>query len=89
MSLGDILTKRDVAEFLQVSERTVEQRMSEGSIPYVYKTGMTSKSLRLGAGKVASALSDDIPFALRQATVFLGVSPQMMSSAEVSEDKRL
>jgi hypothetical protein len=25
MSLGDILTKRDVAEFLQVSERTVER----------------------------------------------------------------
>ena len=35
MSSGDILTKRDVAELLQVSERTVERRMSEGSIPYV------------------------------------------------------
>ena len=90
MSLGDILTKRDVAEFLQVSERTVERRMSEGSIPYVYKRGTTSKSLRLAvdpsAGKVASALRDDIPFALRQAAVFLGVSPQMMSG-EVSECK--
>jgi excisionase family DNA binding protein len=35
MSTGDILTKRDVAELLQVSERTVERWMSEGSIPYV------------------------------------------------------
>jgi excisionase family DNA binding protein len=35
MNLGDILTKRDVAEFLQVSERTVERWVSEGSIPYV------------------------------------------------------
>ena len=34
MSGGDILTKRDVAELLQVSERTVERWMSEGSIPY-------------------------------------------------------
>jgi excisionase family DNA binding protein len=33
MSAGDILTKRDVAELLQVSERTVERWMSEGSIP--------------------------------------------------------
>ena len=35
MSTGDILTKRDVAELLQVSERTVERWMSEGTIPYV------------------------------------------------------
>lgn len=35
MSTGDILTKRDVAELLQVSERTVERWMSEGSIPDV------------------------------------------------------
>jgi excisionase family DNA binding protein len=35
MSTGDILTKRDVAELLQVSERTVERWMAEGSIPYV------------------------------------------------------
>ena len=35
MPAGDILTKRDVAELLQVSERTVERWMSEGSIPYV------------------------------------------------------
>jgi excisionase family DNA binding protein len=35
MISGDILTKRDVAELLQVSERTVERWMSEGSIPYV------------------------------------------------------
>jgi len=35
MNPGDILTKRDVAEFLQVSERTVERWISEGSIPYV------------------------------------------------------
>jgi excisionase family DNA binding protein len=35
MSTGDILTKRDVAELLQVSERTVERWISEGSIPYV------------------------------------------------------
>ena len=35
MSLGDILTKRDVAEFLQVSERTIERWISEGSIPYI------------------------------------------------------
>ncbi|MGI8744089.1 MAG: helix-turn-helix domain-containing protein [Bryobacteraceae bacterium] len=35
MDTGDILTKRDVAELLQVSERTVERWMSEGSIPYV------------------------------------------------------
>src|SRR5262249_10784670 len=45
--------------------------------------GMNSMSLRLAvdpsAGKAASALPDDIPFALRQAAVFLGVSPQMMS----------
>ena len=34
MSGGDILTKRDVAELLQVSERTVERWMAEGSIPY-------------------------------------------------------
>jgi len=34
MTGGDILTKRDVAELLQVSERTVERWMSEGSIPY-------------------------------------------------------
>ena len=34
MSSGDILTKRDVAELLQVSERTVERWMAEGSIPY-------------------------------------------------------
>jgi len=34
MSSGDILTKRDVAEILQVSERTVERWMAEGSIPY-------------------------------------------------------
>ena len=33
MSSGDILTKRDVAEILQVSERTIERWMSEGSIP--------------------------------------------------------
>ncbi|MGA2723747.1 MAG: helix-turn-helix domain-containing protein [Bryobacteraceae bacterium] len=30
MSSGDILTKRDVAELLQVSERTVERWMAEG-----------------------------------------------------------
>ena len=35
MSSGDILTKRDVAELLQVSERTVERWMSEGATPYV------------------------------------------------------
>jgi excisionase family DNA binding protein len=35
MSTGDVLTKRDVAELLQVSERTVERWMAEGSIPYV------------------------------------------------------
>jgi excisionase family DNA binding protein len=35
ISSGDILTKRDVAELLQVSEHTVERWMSEGSIPYV------------------------------------------------------
>jgi len=35
MSNSDILTKRDVAELLQVSERTVERWMAEGSIPYV------------------------------------------------------
>ena len=35
MSSGDILTKREIAELLQVSERTVERWMSEGSIPYV------------------------------------------------------
>jgi excisionase family DNA binding protein len=35
MSNGDVLTKRDVAELLQVSERTVERWMAEGSIPYV------------------------------------------------------
>ena len=35
MSSGDILTKRELAELLQVSERTVERWMSEGSIPYV------------------------------------------------------
>ena len=35
MISGDILTKRDVAELLQVSERTVERWMSEGSIPFV------------------------------------------------------
>ena len=35
MSTGDILTKRDVAEILQVSERTIERWMSEGTIPYV------------------------------------------------------
>ena len=35
MSNNDILTKRDVAELLQVSERTVERWMAEGSIPYV------------------------------------------------------
>ena len=34
MSSGDIRTKRDVAELLQVSERTVERWMAEGSIPY-------------------------------------------------------
>ncbi len=54
---------------------------------------MTSESLPLAvdanAGKGASALPDDIPFTVRQATVFLGVPPQMMSSAEVSEGKRL
>jgi excisionase family DNA binding protein len=35
VSNGDILTKRDLADLLQVSERTVERWMSEGSIPYV------------------------------------------------------
>ena len=35
MSTSDILTRHDVAELLQVSERTVERWMSEGSIPYV------------------------------------------------------
>jgi excisionase family DNA binding protein len=35
MNSGDILTKRDVAELLQVSERTVERWISEGAIPYV------------------------------------------------------
>ena len=35
MNGGDILTKRDVAELLQVSERTIERWMSEGAIPYV------------------------------------------------------
>lgn len=35
MSNSDVLTKRDVAELLQVSERTVERWMAEGSIPYV------------------------------------------------------
>ena len=34
MSSGDILTKCDVAELLQVSERTVERWMAEGSLPY-------------------------------------------------------
>jgi excisionase family DNA binding protein len=34
VSNDDILTKHDVAELLQVSERTVERWMSEGSIPY-------------------------------------------------------
>jgi hypothetical protein len=34
MSNGDILTKRDVAQLLQVSERTVERWIAEGSIPY-------------------------------------------------------
>ncbi len=35
MTNSDVLTKRDVAELLQVSERTVERWMAEGSIPYV------------------------------------------------------
>ncbi len=35
MSAGDILTKRDLAELLQVSERTVERWMAEGSVPYI------------------------------------------------------
>jgi excisionase family DNA binding protein len=35
MSTGDILTKRDLAELLQVSERTVERWMAEGSVPYI------------------------------------------------------
>lgn len=35
MNNSDVLTKRDVAELLQVSERTVERWMAEGSIPYV------------------------------------------------------
>jgi predicted site-specific integrase-resolvase len=34
MSSGDILTKRDVAEPLKVSKRTVERWMPEGAIPY-------------------------------------------------------
>jgi hypothetical protein len=34
MSGGDIVTKRDVAELLQVIERTVKRWMAEGSIPY-------------------------------------------------------
>jgi 3'-phosphoadenosine 5'-phosphosulfate sulfotransferase (PAPS reductase)/FAD synthetase len=34
MSSGDILTKRDVAELLKVSERTVERWMSDEAIPY-------------------------------------------------------
>lgn len=89
MSTGEILTKRDVAEMLQVSERTIKRWMSEGSIPSVQE-GMNSISLRLAvdpsAGKAASALPDDIPFALRQPAVFLGVSRQM-TSGEVSECK--
>ena len=35
MITGDVLTKREVAELLQVSERTVERWIAEGSIPYV------------------------------------------------------
>jgi excisionase family DNA binding protein len=35
MSTGDILTKRDLAELLQVSERTVERWIAEGTVPYV------------------------------------------------------
>ena len=35
MSSGDILTKRGIAELLQVSERTVERWMAEGSMRYV------------------------------------------------------
>ena len=41
---------------------------------------MNSKRLPLAAdpsaGKAASALADDIPFTVRQAALFLGVSPQ-------------
>lgn len=52
---------------------------------------MNSKSLPLAvdpsAGKAASALPD-IPFTVREAAVFLGDSPQMMMSVEVSEGKR-
>jgi excisionase family DNA binding protein len=35
MNESEVLTKRDVAELLQVSERTVERWMAEASIPYV------------------------------------------------------
>jgi excisionase family DNA binding protein len=39
---------------------------------------MSSKSLTSdpSAGKATSALADDIPFTVRQAALFLGVSPQ-------------
>jgi hypothetical protein len=90
MSLGDILTKRHVADFLQVTKRTVERRMSEGPIPYVYESGLTSKSLRLAAdpsaGKVASA-SVTISRSISAGAAFLSVSPQM-TSGEVSECKK-
>ena len=52
MSSSDILTKRDVAELLQVSEPAVERWMAEGSIPYMplSKRGAWSEARFLRSG---------------------------------------
>ena len=63
MSSGDILTKRDVAELLQVSERTVERWMAEGSIPY---TPLPKR----GAWSEAQFLRSEIVEWMRKRTVF-------------------
>ena len=62
MSSGDILTKRDVAQLLQVSERTVERWMSEAAIPYVPLP-------RRGAWSEARFLRSEIVEWMRKRTV--------------------
>jgi excisionase family DNA binding protein len=62
MTSSDILTKRNVAELLQLSERTVERWISEGSIPYV-------RLPKRGAWSEARFLRSEIVEWMRKRTV--------------------
>ena len=77
MSSGDILTKRGVAELLQVSERTVERWMSEGAIPYVPLP-------KRGAWAEARFLRSEIVEWMRKRTVKPIRAPHGVSNAQTA-----